>query len=82
MALDRSFSADGNGRIDTPAGAAGLNLAPGIYFQTSEPQAALLPPAPEDVIGLRTLSPEEDSLGGLDGEDDEIDDLLPADLWF
>ena len=28
------------------------------------------------------LSPEEDSIDDLEGPDDEIDDLLPADLWF
>jgi hypothetical protein len=27
------------------------------------------------------LTPEEDAVGG-EGEDDEIDDTLPADLWF
>ena len=30
----------------------------------------------------RTLTPEEDSIGEPDGLDDEIDDLMPADLWF
>jgi hypothetical protein len=28
------------------------------------------------------LTPEEDSIGDPDEQDDEIDDLLPADLWF
>jgi hypothetical protein len=28
------------------------------------------------------LSPEEDSIGELDSAEDEIDDRLPADLWF
>lgn len=28
------------------------------------------------------LTPEEDSIGEPDDLDDEIDDLLPADLWF
>jgi hypothetical protein len=35
------------------------------------------PPEPE-----RRLTPEEDSIGEPDDLDDEIDDLLPADLWF
>jgi hypothetical protein len=29
-----------------------------------------------------SLSPEEDAIGDPDDLDDEIDDLLPADLWF
>lgn len=29
-----------------------------------------------------SLTPEEDSIGEPDDVDDEIDDLLPADLWF
>jgi hypothetical protein len=29
-----------------------------------------------------SLSPEEDVIGDPDDLDDEIDDLLPADLWF
>jgi hypothetical protein len=28
------------------------------------------------------LTPEEDTIGDPDEEDDDIDDLLPADLWF
>jgi hypothetical protein len=28
------------------------------------------------------LTPEEDSIGDPEDTDDEIDDLLPADLWF
>ncbi|HEY7033712.1 MAG TPA: hypothetical protein VH482_20420 [Thermomicrobiales bacterium] len=28
------------------------------------------------------LTPEEDAIGAPDDEDDDIDDLLPADLWF
>lgn len=28
------------------------------------------------------LSPEEDAIGDPEDADDEIDDLLPADLWF
>ncbi len=28
------------------------------------------------------LTPEEDSIGDPDDEDDDIDDLLPGDLWF
>lgn len=28
------------------------------------------------------LTPEEDSIGDPEEQDDEIDDLLPADLWF
>ena len=28
------------------------------------------------------LTPEEDSIGDPEDIDDEIDDLLPADLWF
>ena len=28
------------------------------------------------------LTPEEDAIGNPDDVDDEIDDLLPADLWF
>jgi hypothetical protein len=31
---------------------------------------------------LRPLLPEEDVLGDPDDEEDEIDDLLPGDLWF
>jgi hypothetical protein len=30
----------------------------------------------------RRLSPEEDVVGEPDDLDEEIDDLLPADLWF
>jgi hypothetical protein len=30
----------------------------------------------------RLLTPEEDAIGDPDDVDDEIDDLLPADLWF
>jgi hypothetical protein len=28
------------------------------------------------------LTPEEDAIGDPGDEDDEIDDTLPADLWF
>jgi hypothetical protein len=31
---------------------------------------------------IERLTPEEDSIGEPDDQDDEIDDLLPADLWF
>jgi hypothetical protein len=31
---------------------------------------------------LRPLTPEEDAIDDLIGDDDEIDDTLPADLWF
>jgi hypothetical protein len=30
----------------------------------------------------RPLTPEEEAIDDFDGEEDEIDDLLPADLWF
>ncbi len=30
----------------------------------------------------RPLTPEEDAIDDLTGDDDEIDDTLPADLWF
>jgi hypothetical protein len=30
----------------------------------------------------RFLTPEEDSIPDPDDEEDDIDDLLPADLWF
>ncbi len=30
----------------------------------------------------RGLTPEEDAIGDPEDQDDEIDDLLPADLWF
>ena len=30
----------------------------------------------------KRLTPEEDSIGDPEDQDDEIDDLLPADLWF
>jgi hypothetical protein len=30
----------------------------------------------------RFLTPEEDAIGEPDGDDDDIDDTLPADLWF
>ncbi len=28
------------------------------------------------------LTPEEDSIADPDEQDDDIDDLMPADLWF
>ncbi len=37
-------------------------------------------PLPVRSIG-RSLTPEEDAIGDPD-DDDEIDDTLPADLWF
>lgn len=33
-------------------------------------------------IRMQELTPEEDSIGDPDEIDDEVDDLLPADLWF
>lgn len=30
----------------------------------------------------RFLTPEEDAIGDPDGDDGDIDDTLPADLWF
>jgi hypothetical protein len=30
----------------------------------------------------RVLTPEEDALGEPEEMDDEVDDMLPADLWF
>jgi hypothetical protein len=32
--------------------------------------------------GSRRLSPEEDVVGAILDEEDDIDDSLPADLWF
>ena len=32
------------------------------------------------ILGQIGLTPEEDSIG--DPDDDDIDDTLPADLWF
>ncbi|HET8524501.1 MAG TPA: hypothetical protein VFL82_14790 [Thermomicrobiales bacterium] len=29
-----------------------------------------------------SLTPEEDAIDDLIGEDDDVDDTLPADLWF
>jgi hypothetical protein len=34
------------------------------------------------VMNVMLLTPEEDSVGDPDEDSDEIDDLLPADLWF
>jgi hypothetical protein len=31
---------------------------------------------------INGLTPEEDSIGDPEETDDQIDDLLPADLWF
>jgi hypothetical protein len=31
---------------------------------------------------INGLTPEEDSIGDPEETEDEIDDLLPADLWF
>jgi hypothetical protein len=30
----------------------------------------------------RNLTPEEDAIGDPDEDNDDIDDTLPADLWF
>lgn len=30
----------------------------------------------------RRLTPEEESVGDPDDDEDDIDDTLPADLWF
>lgn len=35
---------------------------------------------PPPHAGARFLTPEEESVG--DPDDDDIDDTLPADLWF
>ena len=32
--------------------------------------------------GLRRLTPEEDVIDAVEAADDEIDDTLPADLWY
>lgn len=39
-------------------------------------------PRPNPSDPEKGLTPEEDSIGEPDDLDDEIDDLLPADLWF
>ncbi len=31
---------------------------------------------------LRVLTPEEDAVGDPEEADDDVDDMLPADLWF
>lgn len=36
---------------------------------------------PPPHAGARFLTPEEESVGDPD-DDDDIDDTLPADLWF
>ena len=41
-----------------------------------------MPPLDQLAPISNSLSPEEDSIDDLEGPDDEIDDLLPADLWF
>jgi hypothetical protein len=41
--------------------------------------------APQDPIAVPSdhpLSPEEDTIGEPDDADDDVDDLLPADLWY
>jgi hypothetical protein len=30
----------------------------------------------------RPLTPEEDAIADPDGDEDDVDDTLPADLWF
>jgi hypothetical protein len=40
------------------------------------------PPDAESPLPPRPLTPEEDSIGEPEGDEDDIDDLLPADLWF
>jgi hypothetical protein len=37
---------------------------------------------PDSASKAWPLLPEEDAIDDPDEEDDEIDDLLPADLWF
>jgi hypothetical protein len=40
-------------------------------------------PVFDDQLGKdRSLTPEEDSVGDPEETDDEVDDMLPADLWF
>jgi hypothetical protein len=39
-------------------------------------------PAEYPVLTESLLTPEEDTIGEPDDEEDDIDDLLPADLWF
>jgi hypothetical protein len=39
-------------------------------------------PADGQVLTDPLLTPEEDAIGEPDQEEDDIDDLLPADLWF
>jgi hypothetical protein len=34
------------------------------------------------MIPAQALTPEEDAIGDPDEEDDDIDDTMPADLWF
>lgn len=36
----------------------------------------------DEVMKWMGLTPEEDAIGDPDDVDTEIDDLLPADLWF
>ena len=39
-------------------------------------------PPPRGVSPPSLLTPEEDAIADPDEDDDEIDDTLPADLWF
>ncbi|HEY7033717.1 MAG TPA: hypothetical protein VH482_20445 [Thermomicrobiales bacterium] len=40
------------------------------------------PPVDRPCATEPRLTPEEDTIGEPDDEGDDIDDLLPADLWF
>jgi hypothetical protein len=41
---------------------------------------ALMPPSSSGTG--RVLTPEEDAIGEPEEAEDEVDDMLPADLWF
>jgi hypothetical protein len=56
----------------------------------THPEGNMLPivpsPPPANVLSIQTparpLTPEEDAIGDPDDEESDVDDTLPADLWF
>lgn len=42
----------------------------------------MVQPARAAIATSRALTPEEDAIDDPEADDDAIDDLLPADLWF
>ena len=48
----------------------------------TQPERVMPAPPPRSRSAVRPLTPEEEAINDPDDEEDDVDETLPADLWF